>query len=64
MSERPYVQHIMVGTSAALLRRADEHSRYVTKLIDRATLIAVCLELPGDMPARVLLQPGVFGFEC
>jgi hypothetical protein len=54
----------LVEIGLHLNREAMAHNDHVTKLLDKVILMAVCADLPGDMPLRIRVTPNVFGFKA
>ena len=46
------------------LNRAAAYNDRQTVLLDKVTVIAACMELPGDLPLRVFLMPDVLTHTC
>lgn len=54
----------MVGIGVELLRVANREEDFVTALVDKATVVAVCAGMPDEIVLRLRCFPGVFNLQA
>lgn len=54
----------MVEIGQVLVRRSMEHTQVSDQILDKVRVLAMCADLPGDMPLRIRCFPHSFSLQA